>query len=121
MSHIFEETSLWHKSLATQRDEDKSAEARERLRNAFLRFRDHAAVIAAEINRDLPDYTVHDITHLDALWEIADLAAGKEFTLTPTEAFVFGGAVLLHDLGMGLAAYPNKVDDLRNEEKASRN
>jgi hypothetical protein len=62
--------------------------------------------LAAEIHRDLPEFTVHDITHLDALWEIADIVAGEQFSLTPPEAFVLGGAFLLHDLGMSLAAYP---------------
>ena len=55
---------------------------------------------------DMPGYTVHDVTHLDALWETASLVAPPELRLNPPEAFVFGGAVLLHDAGMTLAAYP---------------
>lgn len=34
--------------------------------------------------------------------------------LNPVEAFVFGGAVLTHDLGLGLAAYPGGFDELRS-------
>jgi len=54
-------------------------------------------------------------THLDALWEMADLIAGEEIQLTPTEAFVLGGAFLIHDLGMGLAAYPEGRTALRQD------
>ena len=36
---------------------------------------------------------------------MADLIAGQQFALNPAEAFVFGGAVLLHDAGMSVHAY----------------
>src|SRR5882762_6200874 len=110
----FEESRLWRKSLAPQAGLDKLADVRERLRTAFLRFRERAALLAAEIARDLPDYTVHDITHLDSLWHLADLITGDAVSLTPTEAFVLGGAFLVHDLGNGLAAYPDGIASLRS-------
>jgi hypothetical protein len=81
-----------------------------------MNFRERVAMLAGEIHKDLPEYTVHDITHLDALWEMADIIAGSDFFFTPTEAFVFGGAILLHDLGMGLASYPHGLDELQKEE-----
>jgi hypothetical protein len=113
-SHIFENTRLWKTTLAP-REEDRDSASRERLRIALLNFRQRVALLAAEIHRDLPDYTVHDITHLDALWETADIIVGNEYQLTPAEAFAFGGAVLLHDLGMGLAAYPQGLQELKSE------
>ena len=58
------------------------------------------------------DYTVHDLSHLDALWEMADLIVGTNFILNPAEAFVFGVAVLLHDAGMTVAAYPGGMEEL---------
>ena len=64
----------------------------------------------------MPDYTVHDIKHLDSLWEMADIIAG-EYPLTPTEAFVFGGAVLLHDAGMALASYPEGLESLKKQKE----
>jgi hypothetical protein len=73
-------------------------------------------LIGQEIARDLPDFTVHDVTHLDALWEMAELTAGRVDHLTPTEAFVLGGAFLIHDLGMGLAAYPEGKVALRGDK-----
>ena len=61
-------------------------------------------------------FTVHDDTHLDALWEMADIIAGTPFVLTPSEAFVLGGAFLIHDLGMGVAAYPEGIGALRGHK-----
>eukprot|EP01013_Petalomonas_cantuscygni_P030171 TRINITY_DN56103_c0_g1_i1.p1 TRINITY_DN56103_c0_g1~~TRINITY_DN56103_c0_g1_i1.p1 ORF type:complete len:852 (+),score=69.39 TRINITY_DN56103_c0_g1_i1:143-2557(+) len=59
--------------------------------------------------------TVHDVTHLDALWEMASIALGENFDLNPAEAFVFGGAVLLHDSAMTIAAFPGGVAELREQ------
>ena len=96
-------SGLWARSLA-QREADVFSVAREALRAAYISFRERAGLLAAEIGRDLPEYTVHDLTHLDALWTTADVIAGPEFELTPPEAFVLGGAVLTHDLAMSRAA-----------------
>jgi len=60
--------------------------------------------LAGEVRRDLPDLTVHDVTHMDALWEIASIITGAKYTFTPAEAFVLGGAFLLHDLAMSVVA-----------------
>ncbi len=69
-------------------------------------------MLAGEIPQDLRDLTVHDITHLDALWETAGIIAGDEVEFTPVEAFVLGGAFLIHDLGLALAAFPNGMASL---------
>lgn len=108
-------TRLWQTSLAQQPD-DPADEAREKLRVEFFKFRDRAATLTGEIARDLPEFTVHDITHLDALWEMADKIAGAHINLTPAEAFVLGGAFLIHDAGMGLAAYPEGREGLRRDQ-----
>jgi hypothetical protein len=108
-------TKLWRGTLAAQPEHDPALEARQRLRSAFLALRDRAAYVAAEIARDLPEFTVHDITHLDALWDLADLITGDGFPLNPAEAFVIGGAFLVHDLGLGLAAIPNGRGALRED------
>ena len=62
----------------------------------------------------LPGLTLHDVTHLDALWETADLIAGDKYPLNPLEAFVFGSAVLLHDSAMCWEAYANGQQGVRN-------
>lgn len=60
----------------------------------------------------MPFLTVHDLTHLDALWELASEIAGPSYPLTMAEGFVFGTAVLLHDAAMCLAAYPRGMADI---------
>ncbi len=72
-----------------------------------------AAYVAAEIPLTLKDYTVHDVTHLDALWHVADDIRGPDYDLTPTEAFVLGASFLVHDLGMGLAAYAGGIEEVK--------
>lgn len=76
-------------------------------------MRSRAEPLAARILRDMPGYTVHDISHLDALWETASLVASDEMSMNPPEGFVFGAAVLLHDAAMTLAAYPGGVRELQ--------
>ena len=61
----------------------------------------------------LPELTIHDISHLDALWEVASTVAGTDFHLNPIEAYVFGAAVLLHDAGLCFEAYSGGRDALR--------
>jgi hypothetical protein len=110
----YEETRLWQSSLADH-EGDRYPDARARLRVAYHNLRERAALLAAEIPQDLREFTVHDTTHLDALWEMADLITGPQITLTPTEAFVLGGAFLIHDLGLGLAAWPGGLSELAKE------
>ncbi|QHG95282.1 ATP-binding protein [Vibrio parahaemolyticus] len=109
----FENTHLWQSALAKQLAPDEHEKEREFLRSNYEVFREKAGLLASEINRDLPDFTVHDLTHIDALWEMASIICGKDYPLNPAEAFVLGGAFLIHDLGMGLAAYPDGVDELK--------
>jgi histidine kinase/DNA gyrase B/HSP90-like ATPase len=110
----YEATRLWKESLGTIED-DQYDTARTRLRAAYLLFRDRAAQLAGEIPQDLRDYTVHDITHSDALWELADYISGPKIELTPTEGFVLGGAFLIHDLGMALASFPGGIAELMSQ------
>jgi hypothetical protein len=103
-------------TLQDRTGDDMYKQAREKLRVSFLSFRERAGLLAAEIHRDLPEFTVHDITHLDALWEIADIIAGHDYALTPPEAFILGGAFLLHDLGMSLASFPGGIEELKKRQ-----
>ncbi|NQT11485.1 MAG: ATP-binding protein [Planctomycetes bacterium] len=114
--HTVTATRIWQTTLGSDPKEDSHADAREKLRASFVSFRERAALLAAEIHRDLPEFTVHDVTHLDALWEIADIVGGPELSLSPPEAFVLGGAFLLHDLGMSLASYPQGIEELKQRK-----
>lgn len=108
----YRDTLLWQNSLGA-RFEGTHEVWRGRLNAAFLAMRRQAITLSREIARDLPTYTVHDETHLDALWEIAELIGGPNCKFNPCEAFLFGGAVLCHDLAMSVAAYPGGVTELR--------
>jgi hypothetical protein len=108
----YDKTGIWQQALAARVDDPYTKE-RERLRAAYESVRARAQPLAEAIAKDLPDFTVHDITHSDALWEYADLIAGPAYPLNPCEAFVLGCAFLVHDLGMGLAAHPEGRAGLR--------
>ncbi len=112
----YEETGIWKKNLAIQEENDPYINIRERLRSAYISFRERAKILSSEISRSLPNYTVHDINHLDALWELADIILGKDYSLTPIEVFTLGGAILIHDLGLALASLSGGIDDLKKEQ-----
>jgi hypothetical protein len=102
----FMSTPLWQRTLAPV-DGDDHADKRGYLRTAFLRLRESMAVLLGELSASMPTYTVHDLTHADALWETASLVTGPDVELNPAEGFVLGAAFLFHDAATGLAAYPD--------------
>jgi len=106
------QTTLWLRTLDDVNN-DKHSDKREELRTAFIKFRDNATHLVAQISSVLPGLTQHDISHLDALWEVADLICGDDYPINPLEAFVFGGAVLLHDSALCFEAYENGVEGIR--------
>lgn len=108
----FEKSSLWRTNLAS-RDADPNQKARERLRVTLFDIRERVTALVNLISAEIPDLTVHDVTHLDALWETASLIAGDDFHLTPAEAFVLGGAILLHDAAHCRAAYPGGLAEIK--------
>ncbi|MCM4077771.1 HD domain-containing protein [Paractinoplanes hotanensis] len=71
--------------------------------------------LANEIVLSMPMFTNHSIEHIDALWDTASIICGDEFKINPAEAFVLGGAFLMHDLGMGLCAYPDGAEQVRSD------
>lgn len=110
----FKNTILWRAAFEDARSDATSAE-QAHLAGVYESMRKRASALVAKIQTDLPHMTIHDVTHLDALWEMASIAAGNSFDLNPAEAFVFGGAILLHDAAMTLAAFPGGISELRQE------
>ena len=106
----YTDTNLWKRAFIEVAEHKGQAET---LMNSYQSIRSKAAALAGEIAKDLPEYTVHDISHIDALWEAADMILPKDFVTNPAEAYVLGVSFLIHDLGMGLAAYSSK-DEIRN-------
>ena len=109
-------SNIWANTLAPQ-ENDESAEARELLRVAFTTCRQRAGLLADEIRRDLPQLTLHDLNHIDALWETAGTILGPNYDLTPAEGFVLGGAFLLHDLGMALPTVDGGIKALKADSR----
>ena len=103
------QTGIWKRSLGTNEESSIT-----RLTTSLDSFRDKVKYLTSRIRNDLPDLTVHDITHLDALWEIADTIVGDDFSLNPLEAYIFGGSVLLHDVALCFEAYPEGRQGLRS-------
>jgi hypothetical protein len=99
-----EETGLWRTAFSEQNCDKYPVECH-RLRSELWKFREKAGVLVKSISAALPGLTIHDLSHLDALWQVADLIAGKSYPLNPLEAFVLGGAILLHDSAMCWEAY----------------
>ena len=106
----FTETSLWLKGFTSDLAQEGQISS---LKSALLKMREQVAYLVGEIAIDLKAFTVHDITHLDALWGVASEIAGGEYPINPTEAFVLGGAILLHDAGMSSAAYPGGIATIK--------
>ncbi|MGY5053722.1 HD domain-containing protein [Streptomyces sp. 900105755] len=115
--HDYTSTSLWRSTLAARPGDDPHSEQRERLRTSYLELRRKGRVLLQENARSMPDFTVHDITHVDALWETADLVCGEEVMLNPAEAYVLGCSFVLHDAAMGEAAYGTSVPEALGEER----
>jgi hypothetical protein len=113
MSADFLKTPLWLRTLGAA--DGDWAEQRDTLRSAYLQFRERVKPLANEIAQSMPMFTDHSIDHVDSLWDIASLLLPPDFPLNPAEAFVLGGSFLMHDLGMGLAAYPDGLKTLEHD------
>lgn len=111
----FRSTLLWTSTLA-EVDDDPNGEHREHLRSTFLRAREATGLLLGELGASVPEYTVHDLSHADALWETASLLIGPEVAVNPVEGFVLGMAFLLHDAAMGLAAYQDGPAEVLGED-----
>ena len=104
-----ESSELWQRGF---RDEGTNKNV-SRLVTSLRLIRRNVKVLTSRIAASLPELTIHDISHLDALWEVADVVAGGDFPLNPIEAYVFGAAVLLHDAGLCFEAYSGGRPSLR--------
>lgn len=114
MSDNYKDTWLWKRAFTKPR-EDATEQEQQRFEHQYDSMREKVSHLVGRIPLDMKEMTVHDISHLDALWEMGSIVARNSIELNPPEAYVFGSAVLLHDAGMSLAAYPNGMDELKEE------
>ena len=111
---VVEETGLWQRSLGASVDSENGERFRTRLVVALTAC---ATVPPARWrDRQRPsDFPVHDVS-FDALWGLADRIAGRR-RRSPDRGFVFGAAVLVHDLGMASAAYVDGADSIQQDPR----
>lgn len=109
----YENLGIWDRNIGPASDGQHRA-SRERLRAIYRQFWSNSVILSREIQRDLPQLTLHDETHFEALWRRADQIAGDNYYLTPLEVFVLGGAILLHDAANSLAAYPGGLAEIQS-------
>lgn len=107
----YKQSSLW--KTAFPENASDYPEQRQRIIQAYERFRERVSHLLSHIQSELPNLTKHDITHVDALWEVASQIAGPDYPLNPAEALVLGGAFLLHDAAHCRAAYPGGLEEIR--------
>ena len=93
--------------------EGPHSEERSSLKHNLFSARDKVGKIVQSIQYDTPGLTVHDITHLDNLWEIIDLLTPNSDYLNPAEIFVLGISILLHDAGHSLSSYDGGESEIQ--------
>lgn len=107
----YTKTSLWENTLGlTDQENLKEISV---LRDSFESARKNASLLLGKIRNDFPNLTVHDISHVDDLWQVASVIIGKNYDVNPLEGFVLGCAFLMHDAVLSYDAAGGK-DNLRN-------
>ena len=94
-------SALWQRAFGAEGTDENVS----RLVTSLRVIRRNVEMLTSRIAVSLPELTIHDVSHLDALWEVASVVAGSDYPLNPIEAYVFGASVLLHDAGLCFEAY----------------
>lgn len=102
----YQNTSLWKRTLGLDNEYVKP------LRDSFLDARKNAKFLLDKIRKDFSDLTVHDITHVDSLWNVADTIIGNNYPINPLEGYVLGVSFLIHDAALSYETVGGK-DALR--------
>lgn len=117
LPEIITRSRLFRTSLGRTFNNQTDARAAQRLTSSLASFRSKAALLASEIHTALPELTVHDVSHLDSLWEVADTLVGEQYEITPVECYVLGATFLIHDLGMAVASHPGGLTAIRQTDE----
>lgn len=100
---MYKDTLLWRRTLGSEED------AVSPLRDSFLKARENTIFLLDKIRNDFPNLTIHDITHVDSLWEVADTIIGdNNYPINPLEGYVLGIAFLIHDAALSYDAVGGK-------------
>lgn len=107
----YKSTSLWKKAFNHKKDGYNPF--RDKLAAAYERSRENATILLDKISTDFRNLTVHNISHIDGLWQVASTITGKDYDINPLEGFVLGCAFLMHDAVLSYEAFGG-VGALRN-------
>ena len=103
---LYQNTSLWKRTLG------KKDNTTEPFRISFEKARENAMFLLDKIRIDFPNLTVHDITHVDSLWNVADTIIGDEYEINTLDGYVWGIAFLIHDAALSYETVGG-IDELR--------
>lgn len=106
-SRPYELSRVWKQAFSGS--EEQTAKD---LQTEYAKAWEKACAIAKQITVDAPGLTLHDERHFLALWKSADLLVPEDVRLTPTEAFIFGVAILIHDAAHTVLAYEGGLEAL---------
>lgn len=101
----YKDSTLWKEAF---NDKYEHTALRERLTNAFEIAHNNASFLLDKIRIDFPSLTIHDITHVDSLWQVASIIAGEDYQLNPLEGFILGCSFLIHDAALSYRAVGGK-------------
>lgn len=86
----FQRTQLWSNSIVNEYY--GYSELRKQLISTYISSRENASIVLNKIRDDFPNLTIHDITHVDGLWQVASVIIGDNYPVNPLEAFILGCA-----------------------------
>lgn len=109
-SPTIENTTIWNNAFGSNLSECESL-----LKSSFIESRKKVSQLVNRVTGDFSDLTIHDITHLDKLWEMSDFLLNDKFQLNPLEAYILGISILLHDSALTFSAYENGMNTIRND------
>ena len=90
----YKQTKLWKRTLG---EKDPVVD---NFRTSYEKTRKTVAVLLEKIHADFPFLTDHSISHVDALWEVADTLIGPRYVINPLEGYILGIAFLIHDIAL---------------------
>ena len=110
----YKDSKIWKTTLGAPEKWDGPNGQCNKLATAYDKFWRRVEAASQRIAATLPGLTRHDNAHFHALWHRADQLLPDNICLNPAEAFTYGGAVLLHDIGHTALAYENGLEGVRN-------
>lgn len=108
---MYSETRVFKSAFDSQQNEHDTY--RSLLAESLASFRKRVGELITTVPAEVPGLTVHDLTHMDALWEMLDILVDGGYPLNPAEVYVLGGAILLHDSAMTIHAYKGGIEDVK--------